>query len=551
MTPAFATVVDAFAASLCGAPEKTAVHLVDGDIVEALSYETLYRDAARTAAGLTARGLARGDRVIVALPTSRAFFAVYFGALFSGVIPVVVPPTRPGRANRSTISHDELADIAGARFIIVEHPREEASSLPVLTAAELCDYGEAPLALLARPNDVAHLQATSGSTRTPRLAVIRHGNIAANVDAIGRAIRHRSGDILVTWLPFFHDMGIIGVSYALQWQCPLVAADPVTFVRNQMSWPRMISRFRGTLSPAPNSAYQICARVAARRPPGELDLSSWRVALCGAEPVHDSTLRQFQEVFGPHGFRAETMLPVYGLAEATLAATIPDPDEVYSVDEVDAATMVEDGRCVPAAEASQRRTRLVSVGTAIPGHAVRVVDSGGEPLDERMIGEIEVAGPGVIDGYWNEQNNTGDLKRPDGFLRTGDLGYLANGRLFVTGRVKEIIIVGGRNLSPVQVETLVEPLAGSSVAACGVLDPRTRTESVHLLIESATLPRIDAAEIEERTRAALAETFGVTGVVVHWLPRGGISRTSSGKIQRYRCREWAASAASAPAESLS
>jgi fatty-acyl-CoA synthase len=530
----FPTIVDAFAASLERTPDRIAVHLTGGTTGdEALSYEMLYRDAARVASAFRENGPKRGDRILVALPTSREFFAVYLGALFSGVIPIVVAPPRPDRRNQPFASYaqhaEQLAQSAGAEWIIGRKWSDEQKShfgtLAPASARLLCEGDETPLPLDASPDDIAHLQATSGSTQTPRLAVIRHRNIAANVDAISRAIRHRDGDVLVTWLPFFHDMGIIGVAYSLQTQCPLVASDPAVFVRNQISWLRMISRYRGTLSPAPNSAYEICARIAARRTLDDLDLSSWRVALCGAEPVHESTLMRFQKAFGPHGFRAETMLPVYGLAEATLAVTIPDPDAVYRVDE-------------------RERSRFVSVGSAVPGHVVRVVDAGGAPLAERNIGEIEVSGPSVFDGYWNSTDLA--LKREDGFLRTGDLGYLAAGELHVTGRTKDIIIIGGRNISPVQVEALVEPIVDSGivggVAACGVPDPRSQTESLHVLIESTANPRPDADEMEERVRAALAETLGLSGVIIHWLSRGGIARTSSGKIQRYRCREWAAAA---------
>ncbi|HYC88960.1 MAG TPA: AMP-binding protein [Thermoanaerobaculia bacterium] len=525
-----ATVLDAFADSLARAPEQTAIRIVAGaGEEEALSYEALYREASRAAAGLAARGLRRGDRFLGALPTSREFFAVYFGALFSGVVPIVVAAPRPERPNRPSVPYapplDQLAQVAGARWIVGKSwpPAPQFSVLQCVTAHELCESDGAPLPLTADPHAIAHLQATSGSTRTPRLAIVRHRNIAANVDAIGRAIRHRDGDVLVTWLPFFHDMGIIGISYALGWQCPLVASDPATFVRNQLSWLRTISRHRGTLSPAPNSAYEVCARVAARRAVEDLDLSSWRVALCGAEPVRRSTLARFIEAFGRHGFRPETMLPVYGLAEATLAVTIPDPDALYGVDENEG---------------------VVSVGSAVPGHEVRIVDREARPLPERQVGEIEVRGPSVIDGYWGEGD--GELKREDGFLRTGDLGYLSGGELYVTGRIKDIIIIGGRNISPVQVEALVEPIVGGGiaggVAACGVPDPHSQTEMLHVLVESESVPRADAAAVEEHARAVLAEAYGISGVTIHWLPRGSIARTTSGKIQRYRCREWVESA---------
>jgi fatty-acyl-CoA synthase len=546
-TQPFATVVDAFDDSLARHPDRTAIHVLERpEGTFALSYTDLHRAGRRAARGFRARQLRAGDRVLVAIPTSREFFAVYFGALFSGVLPIMLPAPRASRPMDAYAAQlDGLARATGATTVIATAEARQAlsalSGLAIVTPAELCGDGElATLDFTPRETDVAHLQATSGTTGTPKFAVIRHRNIAANVEGIGRAIRHRDGDSLVTWLPLFHDMGLIGISYALFWQCPLIVTDAANFVHNPIIWLQMISRFGGTLSPAPNSAYQACARLAKRRTFEDLDLSSWRVALCGAEPVHEDTIRQFTEAFARHGFPATTMLPVYGLAEATLAASIPDVDALPHVERVDAGLMESAGRCVPAPDA-RRRASLVSVGPAIPGHHIRITDGEGLPLGEREIGEVEFAGPSVIDGYWDNVYETAALKRPDGFLRTGDLGYLADGQLYITGRQKDIIIVNGRNLVPAQIEAALEHVLDSDIVhglvACGMQDAASMTESLHLLVETRTLPHPGQAAAEDLLRGALESAFGLGGVTIHWVKRGEIPKTSSGKIQRHRCRE--------------
>jgi fatty-acyl-CoA synthase len=544
----FTTVVHAFADSLENTPDSIAVHLParSGEILE-LSYAALYRGARCAANGFKEFGISRGDRLIIALPTSQECFDIYFAALFTGMIPIIVSEPQPNRGMEFyTAQLETLAKIIEARYLVVPEaiPAEMAffSSLIPVAASTLCRDGEiSRLDLVADEMAIAHLQATSGSTSTPKYAIIRHGNISANVHGIGVAIQHRAGDSLVTWLPFSHDMGLIGVSYALFWQCPLIATDPMNFVRNPIFWLRLITRFNGTLSPAPNSAFQVCARLARRRAFEDIDLSSWRVALCGAEPIHEDTIRQFQVAFGPYGFRATTMLPVYGLAETTLAATISDVNDVPLIESIDGDLLETTGRCVPPTSDTKRHVRMVSVGSAIPGHQLRVVNSDGSPMEERQIGEIEFSGPVVIDGYWGSQQDTSTFKRDDGFLRTGDLGYLAAGQLYITGRQKDIIIINGRNFIPAQIEALVEQVIDSNithgVAACGLQDAKTKTETLGVIIESRILPRPDQPIVEDKVRHALTEVFGLSGVTIHWVGKGEIPKTTSGKIQRYRCRE--------------
>ncbi len=538
------TVLHCFLDSLETRPDETAIHVVESqDETIALSYTDLYRLARWVAKGLKERNLEPADRLIIAIPTSQEFFSVYFGALLSGVVPLMVPAPRVGRALSSYLEQVETtASGIGAKYVVVSEESQEQlaglSSLTCITVPSLCESGAiSSFDFVPNELDIAHLQATSGTTGAPKYAVIRHRNIAANVKGIGLGIQHRAGDSLVTWLPMFHDMGLVGISYALFWRCPLIATDPSKFVRNPIFWLDVLTRFSGTLSPAPNSAYQACARLASRRRYDDLDLSAWRVALCGAEPVHEDTILEFAQAFGPFGFRETAMLPVYGLAEATLAATIPDVNAIPHIESVDAELMETDGRCLASGSDSKRHLRMVSVGAAIEGHSVRIVNHEGTALGEREIGEIEFAGPSVIDGYWG---NPPGQDHPNGVLRTGDLGYLADGQLYVTGRQKDVIIINGRNLAPTQIEAIVYKAIGDvgrGVVAWGSVDSTAKTESLHIMIESRVLRPAERSILEDSVSSALEDVFGLGGVTVHWVKKGKIPKTTSGKVRRHSCRE--------------
>jgi acyl-CoA synthetase (AMP-forming)/AMP-acid ligase II len=547
----FETVVHAFTDRLENNPDHAAIHVVERSGEEfALSYADLYQGASRAAGVFRELAVGTGDRLILILPTSRYFFYIYLAALFSGVIPVIVLLPKLNRPIHASTPHlGRLIKEVEARYIVASREIKEIMGPEFLsrtvTAEEMCGNGNPSNPdVVCRGADIAHLQATSGSTGTPRLAVVRHGNIAANVKEIGTAIRHRAGDILVSWLPPSHDMGLIGISYALYWQCPLVMADTLNFIRNPINWLRLISRFKGTLSPAPNSAFQMCARLAQLRTFEDLDLSSWRVALCGSEPVHEDTIQQFTETFTPYGFPETAMLPVYGLAEATLAVTLSDIDSIPHIDTIDADLAETTGFCSPASPDTKRTLKMVSVGMSIADHQLRIVNRDDVSLKkrEREIGEIEFYGASVIDGYWGSSAKDNSLKRRDGFLRTGDLGYLADGKLYVTGRQKDIIIIHGRNFIPSQIEAFIRKVIKSkspnTIAACGIQDTRSKTENLHLIIEQRTnLSGADKDRMEEEIRSALEEAFAITGTIIHWGTRGRIPRTTSGKIMRYLCRQ--------------
>jgi fatty-acyl-CoA synthase len=538
------TVVDRFAESLERSPGATAVHLVSqGGDTQELSYEDLHATARRAARGLASLGIRRGDVVLLLLPTCREMLGLYLASLYTGVIPLIQPEPRAVQTTGLFAEHvQRLAACAGARHVLalpavcegLRHTLEECA----VDALGLFDQGEADLAPVTGPEDVAHLQATSGSTGEPKVAVVRNRNVSANVRAIGEAIHQRPGDRVVSWLPLYHDMGLICISCTLYWQRPLVLTDAANFVRHPIQyWLQLISSFQGTISPAPTSAYQVCARLARRRR-FDLDLSRWRVAFCGAEPVHPRTLAEFQEAFAPCGLPETTLLPVYGLAESTLAVTVPSQGSRPGLDIVDGALLETEHRAVPAGPGARPIT-LVCVGRALAGHQVRVTDADGRPLPDRHVGEIEALGPSVVDEY--RGGDSDGLKRPDGYLRTGDLGYLDGGDLYVTGRKKDILILHGRNLLPSPLEALVAEVVANGIhngtAAVGLWNEEIATEELHVIVESRQVPPPDREELEERVRNALRETFEVTGIYIHWVRKGEIPKTTSGKIRRSLCQE--------------
>lgn len=529
-------------------PARVRVHRVDcrarGEMETApFTGPELLEAAGRAAAALRERGARAGDRVVLCLPNRESFVSAFLGAQWLGAIPVPLPPlglmTAPGALSERIRS--VVADCAPAA-VVADAPTlaslrlltpEALSGRQAFDAAEL-ERADAPAPPRerARPEQTALIQYTSGSTAAPRGVVVTHRNLAANCTAIARRGAFEQQERFVSWLPGYHDMGLIGgLLVALHHGHVLYWMNAQDFMSRPPTWLRAISKFRANISGAPNSAYRLCLRMAQDRGLEELDLSSWRWAFCGAEPVDIATMRAFMEVFGRHGFRKNALHPVYGLAEGTLAVTFPDAGEPVRVDRVSRAALAA-GRAVPAE--GEGSVELVSVGYAMPEHEVRVVDPAtGEAVGERQAGEVVTSGPSVTPGYYGQPPREGKE------LRTGDLGYFADGRLYVVDRIKDLIIVAGRNVSPVDVERAaqVDGVRMGRVAALGVLDPERGTEGVVLLLEPSERTPEALAEVRERVDRALREAHGLAPKDILLLPAGTLERTSSGKLMRRRMRE--------------
>ena len=362
-------------------------------------------------------------------------------------------------------------------------------------------------------DDTAFLQYTSGSTGDPKGVILTHANLLANIRGDGRAMAAESGDVFVSWLPLYHDMGLIGAWFGSLYHAPkLVIMSPLTFLSRPERWLWAIHRYRGTLSAAPNFAFDLCVRRIDDAAIAGLDLSHWRLVANGAEAISPDTLTAFCERFRPYGFRDEAMLPVYGLAECSVGLTFSPLGRAPRIDEIDRERLATRGRAEPAAADLDpaRRLRIVACGLPLPQHEIRVVDDSDRELPERCEGRLQFRGPSATSGYYRNPEKTAALVR-DGWLETGDLAYIAGGELFVTGRSKDLIIRAGRNLYPSELEHVVGEIDGirnGCVAVFGSPDPDSGTERLVVVAETRRRRDEQHDDLRQAINAAATEIIG-------------------------------------------
>jgi 1-acyl-sn-glycerol-3-phosphate acyltransferase len=508
-------------------------------------------ERARTvAAGLQRSGLAPGESVALMLPTSLAFFEAFTGILLAGGVPIpIYPPFRASQIEdhlrrqarildngRAVLLISDERSLAAARIL-----RAGSSALRlVLTLDRLLAPGGALQPVERGAQDTALLQYTSGSTGQPKGVVLTHANLLANIRAMGQALKAGPGDVFVSWLPLYHDMGLIGAWMgSLYHGMPLFVMPPQDFLERPSRWLRAIHVHRGTLSAAPNFAYEILATKVPDDELQGLDLSAWRVAANGAEPVHAATLARFAERMRPYGFDPRAMMPMYGLAESGVGLAFPTLAHGPKIDGIDRRVLHDEGHAAPVPEAqAPNRMQVVCCGQPLAGHEIRVVDARGAELPERSEGRIEFRGPSASTGYFHNAEATRALFRGD-WLDTGDIGYIAEGELYLTSRAKDLIIRGGHNIHPYDLEEAVGQLAGvrkGCVAVFGASDPGSATDRVVVVAET------QVHELQQRTalRNRIAElAIALLGVpaddIVLAEPRT-VLKTSSGKIRRAACR---------------
>jgi fatty-acyl-CoA synthase len=498
------------------------------------SFHEMASEAERRAGHLFARGLRKGDRIALVIPDGDEFVLSFLGALFAGLVPVPIYPHLTFKNIEGY--HNTLAHIANASsaamilttaatrpFIDPVLPRLPALRL-VATVDELAgDAGRVERNVI--PDDLAFLQFTSGSTSRPKGVMVTHGNLAANAEAfmIHGVDRDPSVDKGVSWLPLFHDMGLVGfVVGPLFSNVPCVLLPTASFVRSPRLWLEKIHKHRGTITYAPNFAYALVAKRLKEKDVEGLDLSCLRVAGCGAEPIQPQALRDFAVRLAPARFSPSAFMPSYGMAEATLAITFVPLGAGLKTD-------------------SHEAREIVDCGRPFPNHEIAIVDETGKRLAERQVGEIVARGPSVTKGYFCEPDLTANVYKPlpgdsggSLWLHTGDLGYVANERLFVCGRLKDIIIVRGRNYYPSDIEWAIRELPGirrGNVVAFGVGDTE---DQLVVCCEGAAA---DAGAIRDAAAACIAEDFGLTVHEVVVAPVASLPRTSSGKPQRRKTRE--------------
>ncbi|HEU4367514.1 MAG TPA: AMP-binding protein [Methylomirabilota bacterium] len=527
------------------------VHVVlrlDDESEQPITYGALWARAGAVAGALRARGIARGDAVALMLRTEPGFFSAFFGVLLAGAVPVpIYPPARPARLEEYAARQVRILDNAQARLLVTFPEvqrvagllRPRVRSLAGVTTLEgLAPAPAAPPPGLG-PDDPALIQYTSGSTGDPKGVLLSHANLLANIRALGQALGVRPDDVCVSWLPLYHDMGLIGLWLgSLYHGVPAVILPPLAFLARPARWLRAISAHRATISAAPNFAFDLCVKRIADTDMQGVDLGSWRLAMNGSEAVSPETIARFTGRFAPLGFRAEAMCPVYGLAESSVGLTLTPPGQGPRVDRIRRQTFERARRAEPAAP-GEASLAVVSCGVPLPGHDVRIVDAAGRPLPERVEGRVEFRGPSVTAGYFRNPAATAAVMH-GGWMDSGDLGYRAAGELYVSGRRKDVIIKAGRNLYPQEVEELVGDVPGvrkGCVAAFGVGDPATGTERLIVLAET----RLAASEARTRLEAAVRErvvdALGLPPDTVRLAPPGSVLKTSSGKIRRAATRE--------------
>ena len=516
------------------------------------------RERARdVAAGLLAAGAGKGDRVAMVFPTGVDFFAAFFGALLAGAVPVpLYPPVRLGRLQEYVSRTTRMLVACGARVVLADARVKRflgeavAAAGPPLGCRTL---GELPAGAAAaglgaapagpRPDELALIQFSSGTTVAPKAVALSHRAVVAQTEMLSGCWSDREGlrHSCASWLPLYHDMGLIGCVFpALARDATLTLLPPELFVARPALWLRAIGRYGATISPAPNFGYSLCLTRVADADMEGVDLSCWRAALNGAEPVAPGVLRAFTRRFARWGLAPAALTPVYGLSEAALAVTFSALDQPCRSGWYDRAALAEErvARRVSAGAHSglpDGGQEIVSVGRPLPGFRLSVRDPEGRELPPGRVGRLWITGPSLMEGYLGDPEGTARTLR-DGWLDTGDLGFLDDGELFLTGRAKDLIVLRGRNHSPAEIEQAVDALPGAR-AGCAVavswLPDGAPGEVLALFVErSRRAAPAELAALPDACRGAVLAATGLAIDRLEILAPGTLPRTSSGKLQR-------------------
>lgn len=532
------------------------VHIVleedDGTAVP-ITYRDLYRAASAVARGLRAQGLGPGRQVAIMLPTGLGYFASFLGICLAGGVPVpLYPPMRLDRIAEYMGRCAKILDNAQAQFLITfdraarvaDIARDRVRSIERVLSVDdmLAAAGDDPglLTHVAITADhTALIQYTSGSTGDPKGVELTHANVVSNIRASALGCGLRDGDVVVSWLPLYHDMGLIGGwLMPLYYGVPTVLMSPLVFLSRPARWLTALTEYRATCSVAPNFAFDLCCKRVDDATVATLDLHRVRAILNGSEPILPTTLDRFVDRFAPVGLEREVLFCAYGLAENMVAVAFPPHGRAPRVDRIDRVIFESEARAMPAAPGADA-LEFVGVGKAIEGHEIQLVDERGAVVEERRQGTIHFRGPSAFKGYYRRPDVTAEVKSVDGWVDTGDLGYVAEGELFIVGRAKDLIIKGGRNYYPHEIEEAAASVTGirqGCVAAFAVRDEAAGTEQIVVVCETKERDAMSRETLIARVTEAVTSRVGVPPDRVVLAGPGAVPKTSSGKIQRRESR---------------
>lgn len=533
-------------------PHRPHIYLQDDQGNEhIITYGELFKNAIGMAHGLLANGLKPEETVAIMLPTCAEFFYVFFAILIAGGIPVpIYPPFRPDRIEEYATREAGILRNAETRFLITFPQGETLSKIlqsfipslkAVLNAENLVTTNTAMPNITIEAENAGLIQYTSGSTGDPKGVLLTHRNLLTNIRTAGQAINIQPTDIAVSWLPLYHDMGLIGAWFTpLYFGIPVTIMSPLSFLSRPERWLWTIHYHRATLTAGPNFAYELCIRKIEKKELEGLDLSCWRLAFNGAEAIFPRTIKNFTEKFMPYGFKPEALFPVYGLAESTVALAFPTLGRPPRIDRIIREIMEKEGRAVPTQSTIEKHyLEFVCCGKPIPEHEIRIVDTENNEVPERTVGQLQFTGPSSMQGYYHNPAATQAIYH-EGWWDSGDYAYKADGEIYITGRKKDLIIKAGRNLYPEAIEEIVAQIEGvrkGCVIAFGVSDKKSGTERLIIVAETRETQAEQSEMIQAKITEKVLAGIGISPDQIILGPPGTITKTSSGKLQRSACKQ--------------